>query len=215
MQDDQRATPGPPDVDLEQARRFLDQLDPGSVFTFQTLSDHPELKQKVDDGQGGIRIIDSLARTVHGTFDQCANSLVKLNQQGAGAFVMINEGDGVVHEGNRTCRTKANVVSVRAAFVDLDGAPIQPVLSALLPPHWIVQPSLGRWHAYWRVRNCPLTVFSAVQTAMAAKFGGDGSVKDLPRVMRPPGFLHQKGTPIMSQLYLHEDYPRLTENQRD
>src|SRR5664279_2673105 len=113
---------------------------------------------------------------------------------------MVNEGDGVVHEGNKTCRTKANVVSVRAAFVDLDGAPIQPVLSALLPPRWIVQSSLGRWHAYSRVKNCPLTEFSAVQTALAAKFGGDGSVKDLPRVMRLPGFLHEKSTRFMSQL---------------
>ena len=202
MQDDQHGTPGLPGADLDQARRFLDLLDPRGVFTFQTYSDRKELKIEVRDAQGGVRSIDPFARVHHGTLDQHAQLFIKWNQQGAGVFVMINEGDGVVHEGEKTCRVTANVMRVRALFGDLDGAPIQPVLTGPLPPDWVVQSSPGRWHAYCKVANCPLNEFSAAQLALAARFGGDASVKDLPRVMRLPGFLHQKTTPFMSKLYL-------------
>ena len=125
---------------------------------------------------------------------------------------MVNEGDGVVHDGEKSCRMTANVTRVRAVFVDLDGAPIAPVLLSAVPPDWAVQSSPGRWHAYWKVTSCPLGQFAAAQIALAAKFNGDASVKDLPRVMRVPGFVHQKGTPFVSQLYLPEDYQGLLEN---
>jgi hypothetical protein len=99
-----------------------------------------------------------------------------------------------------------NVVRVRAHFVDLDGAPIHPVLEAAVRPDWVVESSPRRWHAYWMVDDCPLWQFQAMQSSLAAKFDGDKTVKDLPRVMRVPGFVHRKGQPFMSTLYLPEQY---------
>ena len=175
--------------DLEEAISFLDLLEPNGQFTFQTFHDKKDAPQK-----------SSLIRVLHGTLDEHSTTLVLLNQQGAGIFVMVNEGDGTVHAGNKTCRTAKNVIRVRAAFVDLDGAPLAPVLKAKVMPSIIVESSTGRWHAYWPVHDFPLDQFKPVQIALAAKFAGDPTVNDLCRVMRLPGFLHQKNEPFMTRL---------------
>lgn len=182
---------------IDATKNFLDVLDSGDVFTFQTFADCPEVAR------------GRLAQVLHGTLDAHAETLGRLNDAGAGIFVMVNAGDGVVHTGARTCRTAANVVRVRALFVDLDGAPVAPVLAAPDVPDCIVQSSPGRWHAYWIVCDCPPSEFSRAQLALAAKFGGDVAVKDLPRVMRLPGFVHRKSEPFVSQLYLPQQYPSL------
>ena len=122
---------------------------------------------------------------------------------------MVNAGDGVIKAGAKTCRTAANVQRVRAVFVDLDGAPIAPVLDSALPPDWVVRSSPDRWHAYWKVADCPLGEFSPVQTALAAKYNGDPSVKDLPRVMRLPGFVHRKAEPFRTELWLPTNYQEI------
>ncbi len=90
--------------------------------------------------------------------------------------------------------------TVRALFVDLDGDPLAPVLESPLEPHAIIESSPGRFHAYWLVDGCPLDQFSQWQKAMAARFNGDPSVHDLPRVMRVPGFVHHKGAPFASRV---------------
>ena len=173
--------------DIVSAKKFLDALDPDGTFTFQTFDDDKERRD--------LR----LARVLHGTLDQHTDALVRLQQQGAGIFVMVNKGDGVTHKGNRTCRKAQNVVAVRALFVDLDGAPMQPVLDAL-QPDIVVESSPGRWHCYWLVGDCPLAEFKPRQQQLAAKFNGDLAVNDLPRVLRLPGFLHQKDKPVMTRM---------------
>ena len=60
-----------------------------------------------------------------------------------------------------------------------------------LEPHVIVETSPGKFHAYWLVDGLPLDQFEAVQRWIATMFGGD-HVTDLCRVMRLPGFMHQK-----------------------
>jgi len=172
---------------LEDAQRFLRGLDSSDAFTFQAI---PEAK-------------DSTARpaVLHGTLDEHVAELEALNRNGAGIFVMVNAGDGEIRPGARTCRTQANVTRVRALFVDLDGAPLEPVLTSEDPPDLVVATSPGRWHAYWFFNDCELHEFSHLQRCLAAHFGGDQSVCDLPRVMRLPGFWHLKSdTPFLSRL---------------
>lgn len=174
---------------LEETRRFLAMVAPTGPITFQTFSDR---KAKVGP--------DPLARVFHGTLDEHAPNLIQLSEAGAGVFFMVNEGDGVVHEGRKTCRTKDNVVAVRALFVDLDGAPLPPLIECPEPPKIIVESSPGRYHGYWHGIPCPLDAFEPAQIALARRFGGDESVCDLPRVMRLPGFPHQKGEPFMTRV---------------
>lgn len=172
--------------DLTMTRRFLDALDPTGIFTFQTFGEAPGKKSK-------------LIRVLHGTLQQHAAALIDLNLEGASINVMINEGDGIVHDGEKTCRTACNVVRVRALFVDLDGSPIQPVTETH-QPDIIVETSPKKWHAYWLTNDCPLEKFPSLQEQLIDKFKADPSVKDLPRVMRMPGFLHQKVEPFLSRL---------------
>ncbi|MER9711078.1 phage/plasmid primase, P4 family [Mesorhizobium sp. M0213] len=178
-------------VDIDEAERFLNIIDPeATFFTFQTIDDSPKKDPK-------------LGRVLNGSLRQCAPELIKLNKLGAGVFVTINETNG---EGRKT----EDIVRVRAVFVDLDGAPLDPVLKDVCPPQVVVTTSEGKWHAYWCVEGMELDEFPAAQRKLIAKFDGDEVVKDLPRVMRLPGFYHQKGEPQLVRIYrtwLVETYP--------
>ncbi|MBK8104956.1 MAG: AAA family ATPase [Betaproteobacteria bacterium] len=168
-------------VDLDQARRFLAVLAEGQPITFQTFDDD------------GVRKDNALARIVHGSLDASAPTLQQMNARGAGVYWMVNFGDC---KGRRA----KNVTDVRALFLDLDGAPLAPVLDAGVEPHAVVESSPGRWHVYWAVVGCAPPQFKAAQQALAARFGGDPSVCDLPRVLRVPGFLHSKGERFASRI---------------
>jgi putative DNA primase/helicase len=166
--------------DLQQTQDFLTLLANGEPVTFQTFDDGESKNPK-------------LARILHGTLEQHASTLTALNAQGAGVFVMVNRGD-------LQGRKKENVSAVRALFVDLDGAPLEPIKQASLEPHIVVESSDERFHAYWLVNDCELAQFTPLQAALAAKFDGDIKVKDLPRVMRLPGFWHRKGEPFQTKV---------------
>ncbi|HVT36312.1 MAG TPA: DUF5906 domain-containing protein [Nevskiaceae bacterium] len=175
-----------PERNLADARVFLGALDAaGASFTFQTFDDSPSKRK-------------SLGQIVHGTLDERWRWLSRMNDQGAGVFVTVNATDG---EG----REARNITRVRALFVDLDGAPLDPVMQAPLLPQIVVESSPGRWHAYWLVRDCPRKDFRQYQRGLIARFQADKSVHDLPRVMRVPGFIHRKHEPFVSRLHaLHE-----------
>lgn len=166
------------------AEAFLSALAPDGELTFQTF----------DDAKSGTK---GLSRVLHGSFGQHANRLEALNDRGAGCFVMVNRGD-------MTGRKQHNVQAARAVFLDLDGAPLEPVMAAPLTPAITCESSPGKYHAYWPVADMPLSAFRMAQRALAAKYSGDPKVCDLPRVMRIPGFMHRKATPHRSRL-LHCD----------
>jgi hypothetical protein len=140
--------------------------------------------QTLDDSKA--RGSKSIVRSLYGTFAEHENQLERLNQLGAGVFFTPNQtGPGP--------RNTGNVTAVRALFVDLDGAPIEPVLAWKLRPDLVVESSRGKFHAYWRADgSVPLEEFEPLQRELAALFNGDTAVCDLPRVMRLPGSWHQK-----------------------
>ncbi|HEX4852756.1 primase C-terminal domain-containing protein [Arenimonas sp.] len=176
-----------PQIDTAMTARFLSALSRDAVFTFQTF---PE----------GGRSVPGLKRVLHGSFAKLERKLMALNQRGAGIFVMVNRGD-------LGGRKASNVVAARALFLDLDGAPVEPVLACQLPPRIVVESSAGKWHCYWPVADLPLGQFSCAQKAIAALFDGDPKVCDAPRVMRLPGFLHCKGEPQITRLESADPVP--------
>jgi RepB DNA-primase from phage plasmid len=166
------------------ARKFLDALGAGT-FAFQTFDDDAARKSR------------SLARVLHGTIDQHFSVLENLNARGAGIFATINRTDGKGRE-------RANIVGIRAVFVDLDGAPIAPVTQWPLSPHMVIESSPGRYHVYWLVdETVALAQFAGLQKKLAKRFGGDPRVHDLPRVLRLPGFVHSKGAPFRTRIMHH------------
>lgn len=182
---------------LDETSRFLAALDREEAkFTFQTFDDNAERKDK------------RLARVRHGKFNEHRQELEELNVKGAGIFVTVNKTDG---KGRKT----ANILQVRALFVDLDGAPLEPVMRSTPTPHIVIESSPGRWHAYWRIADVKNEQFRDLQRALAARFNGDQAVNDLPRVMRVAGFVHRKGAPFVTRIesirdsdpYTAKDFP--------
>ena len=115
--------------DIDHARQFLALLDsdPAS-FTFQVI---PE--------RGGCKTKPMIS---HGSIDDLADRLFEANKAGAGVFFMVNAGD-------KKGRCAENVQRVRAHFVDLDTPGVDPLFTAEIPPHIVVESSANKWHAYW------------------------------------------------------------------
>ena len=171
--------------DMHQAEAFLNALDPFALqWCFQTFDDGPEKR-------------GHLASTQRGTWLELAPRLQTLNAQGAGVFVTVNE----VAPGKP--RKDENIKRVRAVFADFDDAS-RDNLAALkcvaLEPSILVESSPGKFHAYWLVNDMETEDFRPLQQAIAEKLGTDSKVKDLPRVMRVPGFMHKKGAPELVKL---------------
>lgn len=167
-------------MDLDQAREFLSAItsaDPkDNQISFQTFDDVQDRKDK------------TLARVKLGTLKEYQDLLIEMNQKKAGVFFAVNRVDG--H------RSIENVTELRAAFIDCDEVEID-FESLPLQPSIVVQSGRGA-HAYWLLeRGESLGRFREVQRALAYKFGSDMKVCDLPRVMRVPGFYHQKKDPSL------------------
>ena len=163
-----------------QAAQFLDHLTQGEPATFQTFDDTGAKRKQ-------------LSSVMHGNLCNFQDRMQSLNEKGAGIFVMVNAGD-------LKGRKQENVKQVRSVFVDLDGSPLEPVLECQLQPHIVVESSPNRYHAYWLIDDLPLTEFRAAQETLALRFNSDPAVKDLPRVMRLPGFMHRKQEPCLTKL---------------
>jgi P4 family phage/plasmid primase-like protien len=180
---------------LEDAEKFLKALADDSLVTFQTFDDKGKDK--------------SLIRIMHGSLSEHLAELIDLNRRGAGIYSMVNLGDG-------KGRKEKNVVAIRDLILDLDGSPLNPVLEWILKPHLITETSPGRYQCFWIVIDfpCDKALLSAVQGAICTKFEGDPKVtKDLCRVMRVPGFFHNKKDPYLSKLVQVNDHPPFSKDE--
>lgn len=174
--------------DLATAERFLNRI--GWPHTFQIFA---------DDKTTAVKPCIIHTRQ----FADVAQRLVRLNDAGAGIFIMVNAGDG-------RGRSAKNVTRVRALFVDGDDVPI-PAMWHRCPDMvcWREDtpgPVAMRWHAYWLTKpgEIPLDRFEACQRRLAAHYKTDPGIHDLPRVMRVPGFLHGKAEPQPVYCYCME-----------
>lgn len=170
-----------------ETQAFLKMLDPNTdQFCFRVLPDNKAspVWEKKHNGKFGL-ILSQLQRA---------------NRAGGGAFVVVNEGG----------QKDDDITRVRAVFADTDGAPVEPIVDAL-EPHMVVETSPKKYHVYWLVEDFSLDQFKPVQLAIATQFGTDESVTNLSRVMRMPGFYHNKNEPFLSRLtVLKPGLPRYT-----
>ena len=178
---------------MKEAERMLNMLDAGGEFTFQTFADAEKTK--------------SLAHICHGSLEAHFDTLARLNGQGAGVFVTVNQTD-------LQGRTSDNVTRVRALWVDfdtVDHARLDRLMNMDgIPPNLIIESSAGKHHAYWIIAEndeIPLNQFTELQKRLIHHFADDGADKaihDLSRVMRLTGFYHRKGEAFMTQV-VHSD----------
>lgn len=182
--------------DLAEAGRFIAALT-GSADTSMTWQTLPE------GGTGG-RAGKRRGQELQGTLEQVADKLIAENRLGRGIFVCINDTGG-------RKRTAENIKAVRALYMDWDsGSPLDLIATLRPVPHIVVESSTGKAHAYWLVSDCGLADFKPTQQALAARYGADPAVCDLPRIMRVSGFLHCKHDPFLSHIVSTHDAPPYT-----
>ena len=92
--------------------------------------------------------------------------------------------------------TAANVAECRVLWVDLDQEPSS-LLSSFPQPSIVVTSSPGKQHLLWKLKE-PVSPDESVtlNKLLAAALGGDPRATDIARVLRMPGTLHQKSTPV-------------------
>lgn len=151
-----------------------------AAVTFQTFDDDEERKDP------------TLAKGWHDTLANSWVDLCKLNKEGAGVYVTIQQTDGTGK------RTADNIVAVRTLALDFDG-----VLPSEfhLPPSIVDQNSSAnkRGHVHW-VLSEPVVVakeeYKTLVLRLCAHYGAEAKADticcDLPRVFRLPGFCNMK-----------------------
>lgn len=156
--------------DLAQARKFLSILDPtAKEFVFQTFDDAKDEKNPV------------LSKVINGSLDKVADQLTRLNNQGAGIFVVVNKGG----------RLKKDIAEYRTMFREADDPGLEPLP---LEPQCVVETSPGKKHEYLLISpGCTDgDTWDGIIKTMIIKHGSDPNAKDRSRVLRVPGFYHQK-----------------------
>ena len=163
------------ELDLDAARRFLAALDPSTDrFNITTLPDGPAHRQTA-----------GLMTSRFARIDDIADDLALLNCRAATVCVTANRTDG---HGRKT----ENIAGIRCVFADWDdGLPVR----LPLEPTVIVETSPGRAQAWWLIAlgdPMELTTFASIMYRLVADYGADPQAKDAARILRIPGFLHQK-----------------------
>jgi hypothetical protein len=133
---------------------------------------------------------------IKGYFDEVTERLSHQNRLGAGCFWIVNPSNG-------TGQSDADIVGVRALFLDLDGSSLDPVIRTEAMPHVVLETSPGKYHTYWLIDSgFSVSLFSQYQKAIAKRFNGDQTICNPSRVMRIPGFYHVKNreNPFMSRI---------------
>jgi hypothetical protein len=148
---------------------------------------HVELLTADPDARMFVRLIHDQDRTLpaikyFGSIRDLWTDIVRHQAQGFGVFIVVNKGGD----------TDADIVHVRAAFIDADGIPLKDI-KWHERPDFIVERNATHFHAYWIVTDLPPAEFRNVQRWLANHYGSDPKVCNPSRVMRLAGTLHLKG----------------------
>lgn len=167
--------------DGKQSIQFLSMLDPGAKrFLFQTYDDNGDRK---DSAQ---------AKTYLDSFENARERLGNLSTLGASICVTIQD------LGKSRKRRKQYVDRVRAIFCEWDEIPEGGASIFPIPPSFSVASSPGHEHHYWLLTtesalgSFSQVHFTGVMQRLIKDYGSDPGVKDVTRVLRLPGFPHQK-----------------------
>lgn len=131
-----------------------------------------------------------LSAILNGGLNDCAEELRASNLKGASVSVTIQQTD----LGGRTWE---HILAPRAVFIDLD---TKTARQFVVRPSMTVTTPHGQ-HAYWLLEpGGQLDEIPDALRQLAAFYGADPKVCDICRVMRVPGFFHNKGVPTMVTL---------------
>jgi hypothetical protein len=134
------------------------------------------------------------------TQDQILVQLHLQNQQNYGVFFCVNEIDR--EQDPQRQRTSKMLKSIRAVWADDDEVREEPRTDFPISPNIVIETSKGKFHYYWLTTTKEIEQWGKVMNCIAFTYNTDGNAKDLVRVLRVPGFLHNKHEPFKSIAYL-------------
>ena len=160
-----------PILDLEQARRHLALLDPTTDRHLWLATDDTDRKRR--------------PKQFAGRLDHLRSVFEPLQSEGFAIHVAVN----AMRRGRRR---NVDTIRIRAIYAELD---VPPVLPFPLLPSLRIQTSQGKQHCYWLINSNAVPAVAeatAMQAAIVEQFGADRNAKDVARVLRLAGTLHQK-----------------------
>lgn len=174
-------------ISVVDANNFIEALkgDEGAVCDFGLF---------VDKGDGK-------PRNFKGTLQDLWDELYNANTEGYGVFIAVNN----VRVGAKT-RKAEDIETITAFFVDIDKESDN-LPNFHLEPSLIVESSPKKYHIYWILKE-PIKMdadeYKKYQKRLIARYKADGAdvhVCDITRVLRVPGFLHnKKEIPVLSKI---------------
>lgn len=136
--------------------------------------------------------------------------LYDLNKRGAGIFFTVNQFP-LGKRGKDLC------AGVNAWYVECDTLSIEEQMNMYLKPPLMptfLVLSKKSIHAYWLAIDGTEKNFMRIQMGLQKKFQGDPAMKDIARVLRVPGFTHNKTRePFMVEIIHAEPSLKYTEKQ--
>lgn len=147
-------------------------------------------------------------RHYHNEYKESSVELKKINlQKQWGVFFTVNLLDRTIDPINPANdrprhRTKKMCTHARAIFMDADDPQSAPLDDFPLSPSLIIESSPGKYHYYWLIKGMTddLKTWEKVQTGLINKYNGDKKARDLVRVLRLPGFYHNKKEPYLVEV---------------
>lgn len=148
------------------------------------------------------------ALKLRGRLSDLAETLKQYNINGYGVCININAFK------DTATKNLSDIDFIRTHVVDLDDvltsqASYQAATTSDLPPHFAVQTSTGKFHLYWLVK--PYTgndFYKEQQEKFLTLYGGDSKIIDATRVLRVPGFYHNKKEPHLVTCWKISDRER-------
>lgn len=132
---------------------------------------------------------DSQPGHPRGCFPVRRDEALDYNRQGFGIFHTVNNFKGP--------RQIPNLTKINAWAVDMDGKDrtkeeMWKVIERGLQPTMIIETKSG-FHVYWKAKDAIAAHWNAIMLDRLVPFyGADKNARDLARILRTPGFYHQK-----------------------
>jgi len=144
----------------------------------------------------------------HEAYETAEKKLREREEFGWGSFFCVNELDRSKDPGTKDKpkhRTKRMFERARAIFLDFDKSNNTPPDNFPIPPNIVVNSSPGKYHYYWLTSTTDADAWNKVMDGLVRQYDGDPQAKDLSRILRVPGFKHQKGEPFLVTYKIHHE----------
>ncbi len=175
-------------IDFAEAERYLATLCGSDwetkTYVFQSYDDNRDRQQTSNDTARklGHARKDPYAKMLQGTWREHQQALADLNRSGAGIYLTVNESAGG--------RKVEHLKKIRAVWIEWDDRRSLPAWPA--PPHLLVESSPQKYHVYWATEGMTAPEHQRVMAGLAGSLGSSADAADPVRVLRMPGFFHQR-----------------------